>query len=148
MTPSPSSDSGKIDETSQSGRNDVQPGHPFLSSGTQKPLVALKGQRNGYIMLAPSRETEHYDTLSDEALLAARAWATRLEQLGSSRAYWIILSEVTRHLHIHLFPRWPEDTLSGVPLFESRDTTSQPTWQEDVISALLAWAEEFQVEVL
>jgi diadenosine tetraphosphate (Ap4A) HIT family hydrolase len=118
MNPSPS---GPVAQNQHHDNHEAQPRHPFLSSGTAKPLVALKGQRNGYIMLAPSQETEHYGTLSNEALLAARAWATRLEQLGSPRAYWIVLSEVTRHLHIHLFPRWPEDTLSGVPLFESRD---------------------------
>jgi len=122
--------------------------HPFLSKATDQPLVALKGRRNGYIMLAPSRETEHYETLDDAALLAARAWATRLEQLGAPRAYWIVLSEVTRHLHIHLFPRWPEDSLSGVALFESRDTAPQPEWTEAVQNALHDWAQQFQVEIL
>ncbi len=124
------------------------PSHPFLSKATDKPLVALLGQRNGYIMLASSQETLHYESLSDAALFAARAWATRLEQLGSPRAYWIVLSEVTRHLHIHLFPRWPEDTLSGVALFESRDTAAQPEWTEAVKAALQAWATEAQVEIL
>lgn len=122
--------------------------HPFLSTSTQKSLVALRGQRNGYIMLAPSQETFHYETLSDAALLGARAWATRLEQLGAPRAYWIVLSEVTRHLHIHLFPRWPQDTLSGVALFETRDTEAQPEWTAAIQTALQAWAEEYQVELL
>lgn len=125
-----------------------EPNHPFLSTTTDKPLVALLGQRNGYIMLAPSQETLHYESLSDAALLAARAWATRLEQLGSPRAYWIVLSEVTRHLHIHLFPRWPEDPQSGVPLFESRNTAPQPEWTETLKAALQAWATEHQVEIL
>jgi diadenosine tetraphosphate (Ap4A) HIT family hydrolase len=122
--------------------------HPFLSQPTLKALVAVRGQRNGYIMLAPSQETLHYDTLSDIALLAARAWATRLEQLGAPRAYWIVLSEVTRHLHIHLFPRWPQDALSGVALFESRATAAQPEWTETLQTALQAWAKEYQVEIL
>lgn len=122
--------------------------HPFLSKPTDKPLVALPGKRNGYLMIAPSTETLHYETLDEKALLAARAWATRLEQLGSPRAYWIILSEVTRHLHIHIFPRWPEDTLSSVPLFESRDTQPQPAWTDAMQTALRQWATEFQVEIL
>ena len=124
------------------------PAHPFLSTPTDKPLVAKTGQRKGYILLAPSQETLHYETLSEQALLAARAWAIRLEAMGAPRAYWITLSEVTRHLHIHLFPRWPEDALSGVPLFESRDTDPQPAWDATILAALQEWAAQYQVEIL
>jgi len=126
----------------------MQAGHPFLSKSTDKPLVALKGQRNGYIMLAPSRETLRYEHLDHEALFAAKDWLSRLEQLGSPRAYWIVLSEVTPHLHLHLFPRWPEDMVSGTALFETRDNLPQPPWTSEVLSALHSWAEAHQVEIL
>ena len=126
----------------------VKADHPFLSKPIEKPLVALKGQRNGYIMLAPSRETLHYADLDSDVLLAAKAWLTQLEQLGSPRAYWIVLSEVTPHLHIHLFPRWPQDTLSGLPLFESRENLPQPQWTDEALSALKLWAAAYQVEIL
>lgn len=113
-------------------------------------MVALLGQRNGYVMLAASIKNESYETLPDKALMAAKAWATRLEQLGSPRAYWMVLSEQVRQLHIHIFPRWAEDTLKGVALFETRDsaTESQPAWTPMVQEALHGWAEQYQVEVI
>lgn len=126
----------------------MQAAHPFLSKPTDKPLVALKGQRNGYIMLAPSRETLHYADLDDELLLVAKDWLSQLERLGSPKAYWMVLSEVTPHLHFHLFPRWPEDTLSGIALFEARDNLPQPSWTTKTLSALQAWAAAHQVEIL
>lgn len=122
------------------------PANPFLIA-TEKPLVAIRGTRNGYIMLAPSRELVNYVDLPDSLLLAAKAWAIALEKLGSPRAYWITLSELTPHLHIHLFPRWPEDTLKGIPLFESRDSAPQPAWTSQLDEALAAWATQFSVEV-
>lgn len=124
-----------------------QPPNPFLAISTEKPLVAIRGRRNGYIMLAPSREITAYADLPDTLLLAAKAWASTLEAQGAPRAYWITLSEVTRHLHIHIFPRWPEDTLKGVPLFESRDSASQPEWQSSMQALLESWAETFNVAV-
>lgn len=123
------------------------PANPFLAIATEKPLVAIRGARNGYIMLAPSQETLHYGGLPDSMLLAAKAWAATLENLGSPRAYWITLSELTPHLHIHIFPRWPEDALKGIPLFESRDSAPQPVWTPSIEMALDQWANQFSVEV-
>lgn len=124
------------------------PPNPFLASKTVQPLVALCGKRNGYVMIAPRQEITKYATLPMEPLLAAKAWAERLEQLGAPRAYWIILSEVTPHLHIHIFPRWPEDNLTGLALFESRDGNPQQAWTPAVQDALHQWANHHHVELL
>lgn len=119
--------------------------NPFLALQTDLPMVALRGKRNGYIMLAPTQEITTYSELPPNVLLAAKDWAATLERLGSPRTYWMTLSEVTPHLHIHLFPRWSEDSLKGVPLFESRETLPQPGWTEAVQNALAQWAQQHQV---
>lgn len=109
--------------------------------------MALKGSRSGYIMLAPRAKIEQYADLPTEIWSAAQAWATTLEQAGSPRVYTIILSEVTRHLHIHLFPRWAEDTLQGTALFDTRDSHPQPSWTATLDSALAEWATAYQVSL-
>jgi diadenosine tetraphosphate (Ap4A) HIT family hydrolase len=120
---------------------------PF-SVETDKPLVALKETRNGYITIATSQNVEHYAEWSSHILQAAHAWAMTLEKSGCPRAYWITLSEMVRHLHIHIFPRWPEDTLKGIMLFESRNTELQPTWTPQISTALEQWAKEFNVKII
>lgn len=99
-------------------------------------------------MLATAAEIETYAQWPETILTAAKAWAALLESLGSPRVYWITLSEVTRHLHIHLFPRWPEDNLQGIALFETRDAGPQPPWQAPVLESLSNWAQEYQVEII
>lgn len=121
--------------------------NPFLMSGVQQPIVAILGKRKGYLMVAPAHDVQTYANLPDEVLLAAKAWALTLEQSGASRVYWIILSEVTRHLHIHVFPRWPEDSLTGVALFESRDSDLQPAWSASINHALKEWARTHDVHI-
>jgi diadenosine tetraphosphate (Ap4A) HIT family hydrolase len=115
---------------------------------TDKPLVALLGKRNGYVMLATNQGIEHYAQWPDSILLAAKAWAATLEGMGSPRAYWITLSEEVRHLHIHLFPRWEHDVLKGAALFDTRDAEVQPAWTQEVITALTTWADEFDVKII
>lgn len=121
--------------------------NPFVNL-TDKPLVAIKGARNGYLQLAASTETPDYSQVPDALLFAARAWAQQLETLGSPRVYWVTLSEVVTHLHIHLYPRWAEDTLKGVTLFEQRETHPQPGWTPAVNEALATWAAEFEVHLV
>jgi diadenosine tetraphosphate (Ap4A) HIT family hydrolase len=138
-----------LPQSSQHNSNSIQsPANPFLSTHTQKPIVALRGKRNGYLMIAPSQEIVQYENLPEMPLIAAKAWATQLERMGAPRAYWMILSELTPHLHIHIFPRWPQDTLQGISLFESRDTDPQPEWTRPMEEALQAWAQEYEVEML
>jgi diadenosine tetraphosphate (Ap4A) HIT family hydrolase len=124
------------------------PTNPFLKAKTTLPIVALKSKRNGYIMIAPKEEITDYASLPDIVLLAAKAWAAQLESLGSPRAYWITLSEATPHLHIHIFPRWLQDDLKGIALFERRDTDPQPTWTVQSEQALFNWAQTYQVEII
>lgn len=117
---------------------------PFLID-TDKPLVAIQGTRCGYIQLAPSQEITHYEELPESFLNAAKAWASDLEALGAKRVYWIMLSEVVPHLHFHLYPRWEGDEISGLPLFEQRDTEPQPVWTEAMLAKLASWQAEFNV---
>ncbi len=123
----------------------IQTVNPFLAMADSQPYIALQGARNGYIMLAPAVEVTQYADLPPAIWTAAQAWAATLEHNGSPRVYTVILSEVTRHLHIHLFPRWPEDELRGTALFDTRDTQPQPAWTPALQAALIQWAQTHQV---
>lgn len=121
--------------------------NPFLEAPTDKAIVAIKGRRSGYLQIAPSIETNTYESLPLNILIAARAWAVALESLGAKRVYWITLSEMVRHLHIHLYPRWMETEAKGIELFEGRETQPQPDWTEPVETALYRWAETYHAEI-
>lgn len=123
------------------------PTTPFQTPSNH-PLVALRGTRGGYIQLAPAAPIQTYDGLPPSLFTAAQAWAHTLETLGAPRVYWITLSEVVRHLHIHLYPRWPDDTLRAIALFEARDQSPQPPWTPALEAALAHWAEQHDVALL
>lgn len=112
---------------------------------TELPLVAIRGARAGYLQLAQTGTAQQYDALTPALFEAARDWAATLERLGAKRVYWITLSEVVRHLHIHLYPRWEEDMFKGIPLFEARETLPQPGWSPTLESALTDWASRHSV---
>jgi len=119
----------------------------FTAVQTQEPFVALTRNRNGYIMIAAHEEKVSYADFSLDLMAAAKAWAAILEQHGAARVYWIMLSEETPHLHMHLFPRWESEGLKGIALFEARNTTPQPAWTPALEEALAAWAKEWKVAV-
>jgi diadenosine tetraphosphate (Ap4A) HIT family hydrolase len=121
--------------------------NPFLQE-TDCPLVAIPGERNGYIQLAMACESESYSQVSPELFMAAQAWANILESLGARRIYWITLAEQVRHLHIHLYPRWSDDEPKGIPLFEARFELNQPEWLQDSTVALVQWAEAQRVHLI
>lgn len=121
--------------------------NPFLTS-TASTLVAVCGRRGGYVQLAPAQEITQYRALPEELFLAARDWAARLEDLGAQRVYWITLSEVVRHLHIHLYPRWSEEETKGLALFEQRESLPQPEWQPETLAALDDWRRKFSVHLI
>lgn len=121
--------------------------NPFLID-TDRLLVALCSLRGGYVQLAPAREVTRYRELPEELFLAARDWAARLEELGARRVYWITLSEVVRHLHIHLYPRWSDDEPKGLALFEQREALPQPAWSRETLAELKAWRQAFSVHVI
>ena len=121
--------------------------NPFLVE-TDKSLIAKCCVRNGYILLATREVIESYSDWQESVFNAAKAWSAALDSLGSPRVYWIMFSEETRHLHMHLFPRWDSDMLTGVPLFETRHAPDQPVWTPEVKEALRQWAQEFNVEIV
>jgi diadenosine tetraphosphate (Ap4A) HIT family hydrolase len=120
---------------------------PFVNE-TPLPLVTILGTRCGYIQLATSTYTESYHQLPVVLFEAACAWARQLEALGAKRVYWITLSEVVTHLHIHLYPRWETDTLKGMDLFQDRENPAQPVWTDETSQCLQQWARQHQVYLL
>lgn len=121
--------------------------NPFLTQ-TTKPFVVIKGARAGYIQLATSEEIIHYNQLPNELFQAAKTWAALLENQGAKRVYWLTLSEVVTHLHIHLYPRWSDDEPKGIPLFEDRNAPNQPEWPTELKAELNKWAREHQVYLI
>lgn len=125
----------------------MTPQNPFISQ-THKPLVALKGERNGYIQLAPSQTIESFSGLPPELYMAAQAWAGILEAQGAPCVYWITLAEQVKHKHIHLYPRWPDDTDMGIALFEQRHSPSQPVWTILLEAELDRFAHQYSIHLL
>ncbi|MCS6266688.1 MAG: hypothetical protein H2174_03885 [Vampirovibrio sp.] len=125
------------------------PNNPF-NIETTLPLVAIIGNRGGYIQLSPSHSVEGYNQLPLACLEAALAWATVLEaQPTIARCYWITLSEAVKQLHIHLYPRYTHESETvGIPLFEARNTEPQPSWTTDLKDALNQWAKTYGVCVI
>jgi diadenosine tetraphosphate (Ap4A) HIT family hydrolase len=121
--------------------------NPFIHGDSDLPYIALTRDRNGYIMVATHQEIVSYADFSLDLMAVAKAWSAILESHGAPRVYWVMLSEETHHLHMHLFPRWPSDTQKGIPLFESRNTTPQPVWTPELETALAEWARTWQVLV-
>ncbi|MDJ0625821.1 MAG: hypothetical protein QNJ31_05580 [Candidatus Caenarcaniphilales bacterium] len=123
--------------------------NPFITK-TTKNLVAIKGKRKGYLQIACPRSTEKYSEVPDEVFLAAKKWASILEDCGAKRVYWITLSEKVKHIHIHLYPRWSDDEEKGVQLFENRNNENQPNWSDEINLQLSNWANSnnFDVEVI
>lgn len=121
--------------------------NPFIHKENNLPYIALTRNRNGYIMIATNEEIVRYQDFSLDLMAAAKAWSAILESHGAPRVYWIMLSEETQHLHMHLFPRWSDDTQKGISLFESRNTTPQPAWTPEMEEALAEWAKTWQVFV-
>lgn len=116
----------------------------------KQPLVAKLGLRAGYVQLATTANQSRYSQWNELILKAALAWAQTLEAqpFNSPRVYWLTLSEEVRHLHIHLYPRWPEDNIKGLPLFEARNELAQPTWHTPLKQALSKWANTYGVYLL
>ncbi len=121
--------------------------NPFQAQ-TNKPFIAIKSRRNGYLQLSESRSVVNYSELSPNLLLVAKAWATKLEEFGAKRVYWIIYSEQVSQIHIHLFPRWTDEEARGADLFATRNENPQPAWTEKCEEGLFSWAEQYQVFML
>lgn len=121
--------------------------NPFLTETTQ-PLVAIQGKRCGYVQLAPSKVITTYQDLPEALFIAAKTWAAVLEDLGAKRVYWITLSEMVPHLHIHLYPRWSDKEERGISLFEQRNDHAQPLWTPDIQEAFTCWLQEHQIHLI
>lgn len=128
----------------------ISPKHdsPFCVD-TDQPMVAIVGKRAGYIQLAPIKAVTSYSELPNYVLTVAKMWAAILEKdAGAQRVYWLTLAEEVRHLHIHLYPRWPEDTEKSLTLFEQRNEPNQPEWPAELTGQLHHWAALYHVELV
>jgi hypothetical protein len=123
------------------------PPNPFDEPDCPCPLIAVQGLRAGYLQLSQPQGVMRYQDLSEALFVAARDWSKRLENLGARRVYWLMLSDVVRQLHWHLYPQWPEDTQAGLVLFEARQTLPQPSWNLSLATALADWSRAHQVRI-
>lgn len=75
----------------------------------------------GYLYVEPLRHVEHWYDLSSGELNELTNIITILEQflteyIDAERVYVITISEVVRHLHVHIIPRPINQDVKGIPL--------------------------------
>ncbi|MGE0201562.1 MAG: hypothetical protein AB7P76_11415 [Candidatus Melainabacteria bacterium] len=122
--------------------------HATFIIPTPNALVAVPGRRNGYIQLAPRNRVTGFADLPPHVFEAGQAWARQMEAMGAQNVLLLMIAEVEPHKHLHIFPRWPQDKLKGIPLFESRENAAQPRWRDDVKSALASWGQQHGVSII
>ncbi|WP_172860111.1 HIT family protein [Niallia circulans] len=101
-------------------------GDPNLIYENESLVVShgpLESQILGYIYIEPKRHVENWYELSDlemnEMGKILRIISRVLkEELNADRVYTVTISEVIRHLHIHIIPRISGKELKGVSLIE------------------------------
>jgi hypothetical protein len=119
--------------------------NPFLNAHVVSPLIAVCGQRGGYIQVAANQANQHMlANVPETVVLAALAWAKQLELLGAKRVYWFCLSEQQPHYHWHIYPRWHDEEARGWDLFSLR-ATEMNTWNTTLQNSLSSWATMFDV---
>lgn len=75
----------------------------------------------GYLYIEPLRHVEHWYDLSSCELNELTKIITILEKflteyIDAERVYVVTISEVVRHLHVHIIPRSINQDIKGVPL--------------------------------
>jgi diadenosine tetraphosphate (Ap4A) HIT family hydrolase len=83
----------------------------------------LESQILGYLYLAPKRHIENWCEFTEEELtelgpLIKKIEKVLKEELNLERLYAVTISEVLRHIHVHLIPREEENEVKGLPLIE------------------------------
>jgi diadenosine tetraphosphate (Ap4A) HIT family hydrolase len=77
----------------------------------------------GYLLIEPKRHVEDWDELTDEEFfeitsIIRKVTAFLRENYRAERVYTVAISELVRHLHIHVIPRSVDNELKGLPLIE------------------------------
>ncbi|QWG73464.1 HIT family protein [Bacillus mycoides] len=86
-------------------------------------LGAVESQVLGYIYVEPRRHIESwYELTSDEmldlGLIIQKVSLFLKRELKAERVYTVTISEVVRHLHIHVIPREKHSDIKGLSLIE------------------------------
>jgi diadenosine tetraphosphate (Ap4A) HIT family hydrolase len=115
---------------------------------TDKPYVAIKGKRGGYIQLATAKPVTNWADMPDELLQLAKQWCATLQAHGAKKVYWIVLAEQVEHLHIHLYPRWSDDEPRGLELFEQRFEEQAFGWDAALVEELNAFLRVKNVDLV
>ncbi|HHB1766207.1 TPA: HIT family protein [Bacillus cereus] len=77
----------------------------------------------GYVYIEPRRHVESWyelksDELLDLGLIIQKVSLFLKSELGAERVYTVTISEVVRHLHIHVIPREENSDIKGLSLIE------------------------------
>lgn len=83
----------------------------------------LESQMLGYIYIEPKRHVESWSQLSNQELSEFTLNIKKIEILlteviNAERIYTVTISDVVRHLHLHIIPRVFEQGIRGLALIE------------------------------
>ncbi|MCF2649121.1 HIT family protein [Niallia circulans] len=101
----------------------------------------LDSQILGYFYIVPKRHIENwYELMPEEYKEIGRILSCLSEflrdELDADRVYTVTISEVVRHLHIHVIPRSGDQQIKGLSLIEqatqSRKKTEKNVTEEEI----------------
>lgn len=77
----------------------------------------------GYLILEPKRHLTNWGEFSSQELIEMGNLIQELEaqmiiDYKAERVYVVTISEVVRHLHLHIIPRASDSELKGLPLIQ------------------------------
>ncbi|MUG68369.1 HIT domain-containing protein [Paenibacillus campinasensis] len=106
-------------------KHNQQNNDTFLYIGGSWAIYAgpFNSQVEGYLYLEPLRHVEEWQELNEKELQEMALLLPRVEKILKKivhleRLYVVTISEVVRHLHLHLIPRLKNEETRGVKLIE------------------------------
>ncbi|MHA7138172.1 HIT family protein [Rossellomorea arthrocnemi] len=91
----------------------------------------------GYLYVEPIRHVEDWYQLTEEEFSEITSLLSKIskflkDEIKAERVYTVTISEMVRHLHIHLIPRNENLSIKGVDLIEHATTCRE--YPEDEVS--------------